>query len=338
MDVTIIICFYNAGEKLIPTIEHIGKLQTKDLDVELVLVDNASTDNSTDIIRSNADFQNQIPWKIVAEPRPGLANARLKGLATAKGKYLLFCDDDNWLNSDYLYRGADILESNNAIAALGGLGTPVSSIQIPAWFEEVQNMYAVGPQFHSNGEVKVSRNMVYGAGMFIRKSAFQEILKNGFQYLSLGRTGKSLSSGEDSEMCLALRIAGYKIWYDNTLRFSHYIDSERLTLDYLKKLKLGMSNSGFISRFYRDYLLKQHRPNVNWSFWIRELIHVSRQLLSEFFNRTAQSDDMTDRNIRLMKFILSDPIDYNRKVKWVLETCNRLESNGMNRSSSTEIN
>lgn len=323
MDVTIIICFYNAGEKLIPTIEHIGKLRTKDLAVELVLVDNASTDNSTEIIQSNADFQNHIPWKIVTEPLPGLANARLRGLETAKGKYLLFCDDDNWLNNDYLYRGVDIMESDNSIAALGGLGSPVSSVPIPEWFDEVQNTYAVGPQFHSNGEVKESRNMVYGAGMFIRKSAFREILKSGFRYLSLGRTGKSLSSGEDSEMCLAFRIAGYKIWYDDRLRFSHYISSDRLTIDYLNKLEQGMSDSGFVSRFYRDFLLKSYVPKVNSTFWVREIIHLAMETLSSSLKGRKKT---LRRNLRLIKFILTDPNDYTIKVQWVLDICHSLKA------------
>ena len=125
-------------------------------------------------------------------------------------------------------------------------------------------------------------------------------------------------------MCLAFRIAGYKIWYDEKLRFSHYIDPERLTLDYLKKLKLGMSNSSFVSRFYRDYLLTGYRPKVNQMFWLREIVNLLKQILSEMFYRKNERSDSIDRNIRLMKFILDDPIDYNKKVRWVLKTCDRL--------------
>lgn len=326
MDISIIICFYNAGDKLTPTLSHIGNLQTNGIETELILVNNASTDNSEKIIAENSNFKNHIPWKIVHESKPGLANARLKGLHEATGKYLLFCDDDNWLEKDYLAKSFGQMENDSKIAVLGGNGYPVSDIPVPDWFKDEENRYAVGPQFPQSGEVKGSRNMVYGAGMIVRKSAFKAILDSGFMFLSLGRTGKSLSSGEDSEMCLAFRISGYKIWYDADLRFAHYIAPDRLSLGYLNKLKVGMSNSGFISRFYRDYLLKRYRPKVNQLFWFREVLSLLRQILSDLTKGSGLNDSIVKRNWRLIRFILASPLDYNTKVRWVLKTCDQLDS------------
>ena len=116
-----------------------------------------------------------------------------------------------------------------------------------------------------NGKVYGVRNVVYGAGVFIRKSAFEYIQNKGFSFYNLGRTGKKLSSGEDSEMCLAFQIAGFSIWYDDSLKFKHYIEPNRLSKKYIKKLQKGMNESSYISRFYRHYLFG-YQPNITKYF------------------------------------------------------------------------
>lgn len=320
--ISIIICFYNAENKLQKTLEHIKKIDISNVgDVELILVNNNSNDNSLAIINQELMDFKTFPWKVVEEKNPGLANARMKGFYTSKHDFLLFCDDDNWLAEDYLTIGLQPFLVDDKIAVVGGCGTAVSDVDIPHWFEKHQSYYAVGPQWHETGEVKIKRNMVYGAGMIVRKSAFLLILKNGFKFFALGRTGKSLSSGEDSELCLAFRIAGFKIWYDETLRFKHYIESNRLTSYYLNKLLKGINSGNYISVFYRQYLFG-YRPKVGRFFWIKETIYVLKNNLIAIFQFNKEE---IKRSSKHLFYLLSERSKYDTSIKEIYNICDNLK-------------
>ena len=253
----------------------------------------------------------------MAEQNPGLANARLKGIQESAYDILLFCDDDNWLASDYLSFALPILQNDKQIAVLGGIGKEVSDVAFPAWFLSHQAFFAVGKQMSQSGLVKGVRNVVYGAGMIVRKPYFIELQEKGFAFFNLGRTGGKITSGEDSEMCLAFQIAGYKIWYDENLQFQHYIDPKRLTKDYLLKLKSGMESSRYISRFYLEYL-NGYAPKVSRYFWLKELVYLFNDSIKMMFsfNKVALK-----RNSDFAKYLLSERTRYNKNVQLIVNNC-----------------
>jgi glycosyltransferase involved in cell wall biosynthesis len=318
--VSIIICFYNAENKLPQTLEHIKNQEMRTSEnTELILVNNCSTDNSEAIAREVLKNFGVFPWTLVHENEPGLANARLCGLKKAKYDILLFCDDDNWLSSDYATLGEDFLRVNPDVAVLGGKASAVCSLDIPEWFESVQNYYAVGPQQKESGRVFGNRNMVYGAGMLIRTEVFFHLLNCGFRFQSMGRTQKKLSSGEDSELCLAVQISGKLIWYLEDLNLKHFIEPRRLSEDYLAQLKYGIESSTFYSRFYRDFLFG-YVPNVSSLFWLKESIYTFKDLIKNLikFNFNIR------RHRSLLVLLLTERGKYNNKVREILTTCNNL--------------
>ncbi len=318
--VSIIICFYNAGVKLVPTLKHIlAQANRTEQNTELILVNNGSDDDSEAIASMILSEKAQIPWKIVQESKPGLANARICGLSHANFDILLYCDDDNWLSSNYVHFGEQFLRANPEVAILGGKGIAVSDIPFPDWFEDVQNFYAVGPQLTQSGRVRGARNMVYGAGFFIRKRVFEYLLACGFTFQSLGRTGKNLSAGEDSELCLAVQITGKQIWYLEELTFQHYMEPFRLQKGYFKKLKNGMTDSGFYGRFYRDYLFG-YIPRITPAFWMKELLYtlldMGRCIVRRNFN--------IRRHVRLISFLSRERNQYNHTVQKIVTVCHNL--------------
>lgn len=92
--ISIITPVYNAAEYIEDTIKCV-QAQTY-TDYELILVDDASTDNGPDIIRRYLDDPR---IKLVpAGKNGGAARARNIGLSEAKGRYIAFLDaDDKWL-------------------------------------------------------------------------------------------------------------------------------------------------------------------------------------------------------------------------------------------------
>jgi glycosyltransferase involved in cell wall biosynthesis len=230
--ISVIICCYNSEERLPKTLEHIFAQKLSDgMTMEVLIIDNASKDNTTTIAQELWDVQGTLPqvtFQVVPEMEPGLSYAREKGMSTSSFEYLLFCDDDNWFNEDYVQRTYTFLKENKDYGAVGGNGNAACEITPPAWFEKFSSIYALGCR--NDGDV----TNVYGAGMGVKKSLIQ-----GYKTELSDRKGSSLASGGDSEWCMQIRKQGYKIRQvcDNT--FFHFIPKERLTTSYLYRLAKG---------------------------------------------------------------------------------------------------
>jgi hypothetical protein len=92
--VSVIMPCYNAGRYLSEAIESV-KLQSY-LNWELIVIDDASNDNSFNIARSYAENDQRIIIQKLAK-NEGIANARNQGIKIAKGDFIAFLDsDDKW--------------------------------------------------------------------------------------------------------------------------------------------------------------------------------------------------------------------------------------------------
>lgn len=100
--VSIIVPIYNVGQYLTKCIESLIN-QTLE-DIEIILVDDGATDNSTEICDEYALRDNRI--KVIHKQNGGLSDARNTGIDVAKGEYLAFLDSDDWIEPnfyEYLY-------------------------------------------------------------------------------------------------------------------------------------------------------------------------------------------------------------------------------------------
>lgn len=232
--VSIIVCCHNGAERLAETVRHIARQAVpRYVPWEFILVDNASTDESSAVVESVWNsFDPSGELRIVHEPVLGLSHARARGFAEARYEFVIMCDDDNWIADNYAANAYEIMITNSRIGALGGLGELVFEAAPPEWIR-YSGIFAAGKQSDRCGKVK--KNRIYGAGCVIRRSAYFKLKELGFKSLLTDRKGTELSSGGDHELCYALSIMGYDIWYDDRLRFSHFITKDRLTWQYLMR-------------------------------------------------------------------------------------------------------
>ena len=89
---SIIIPVYNSEKYLFQCIQSV--LNQKYSNVEIIIVDDCSTDKSLTIIRSFAKRYNNI--KIICNKKnEGVSVCRNKGISNAVGKYIIFLDSDD---------------------------------------------------------------------------------------------------------------------------------------------------------------------------------------------------------------------------------------------------
>lgn len=197
--ISVIICCYNSAKRLPKTLSYLAEqVVPPEVGWEIIIIDNASTDDTTAVAKVHREIHgNCIPFKILTEQRAGKINALNTGVANSQYTCLLICDDDNWLQNDYLATAYNLLANNPRVGIIGGRSIAVSDTALPDWFAKYQHHYAVGNQSNTSGPL-TSNKVLWGAGMGIRKSLYEKVYADTPALLT-GRKGDNLISGEDSE-------------------------------------------------------------------------------------------------------------------------------------------
>lgn len=102
--ISVIIPIYNSEKCIVSTVKSV--LEQTYQNIEVVLVNDGSTDNSKQIIEDLLKYDKRI--KIVNKPNGGVSSARNIGIKKSLGKYVTFIDADDKIEKDYL----DILHFN----------------------------------------------------------------------------------------------------------------------------------------------------------------------------------------------------------------------------------
>lgn len=110
--VSVIIPVYN-GALLIKRCLDAVFNQKGNFNLEVIVIDDGSTDNSVEIINAYP-----YPVKLIQQPNQGPAAARNKGIALASGKYLAFLDADDYWESDFLMETVSFLEIHHDAVAV----------------------------------------------------------------------------------------------------------------------------------------------------------------------------------------------------------------------------
>lgn len=113
MDLSIIIPVYNAAPLLNRCLDSIFN-QTTQYTYEVILVDDGSTDNSIEIIKSRKE-KNIILYQ---QKNSGPSVARNKGIELAKGGFIAFLDADDYWNNGYIEQTVSFLLNNNECIAV----------------------------------------------------------------------------------------------------------------------------------------------------------------------------------------------------------------------------
>jgi glucosyl-dolichyl phosphate glucuronosyltransferase len=230
-DITVIICTFNRGESLKTTLDSITHLTVPpDLNWELIIVDNNSTDNTAQVVR---EFASAAPFRVrcILERRQGLSAARNAGVAAARGKIIAFTDDDVILHPEWLTNLKQTFDTFQC-AAVGGRIIPVWQQPKPDWLE-MDEQQAIVHYEHGDEPTVLREHPPLGANCAYRKDEF---VKYGTFRLDLGVSGENRGiTCEDTEFATRLFAAGEKIVYAPNAIVYHPVDPRRATKAYFRK-------------------------------------------------------------------------------------------------------
>ena len=115
--VSIIVPAYNVENYIEDCLNSLVNQTLKD--IEIIVVNDESTDSTFDIIKKYANNDSRI--KVINQKNQGVAGARNSGLEIALGEFIGFVDSDDWIDSNYfelLYNSAKENDADMAIASI----------------------------------------------------------------------------------------------------------------------------------------------------------------------------------------------------------------------------
>lgn len=349
--VSVVVCCHDSAARLPETLAHLQAQQVPEmLEWEVVIVDNASTDDTARIANELWAKKPITELRVVAEPHLGLSHARRTGLSAARFEIISIVDDDNWLSPDWIRKTSELMARHPEVGACGGRTEAVTELPPPHWFADYSICYAVGNQYSTEGDVTWPHGHLWGAGMSVRKIAWDRLYADGFNPLLSGRKGKHLTSGEDYELCYALRLAGWHIWYSRDLLLRHYIPASRLSTEYLCRLWKGFGAQTIGHDPYRLYVETIAPPKtLLGQVWARQLVReifiTTLRDRSAWLGWTRHHGDKLRNRINLQRHLgritelISARSLYDRQItalaaaKWV--KLDRLTANDLTRTPDT---
>jgi len=222
---SIILCTRNRAELLSHALESLSAIDYPVEDVELVLVDNGSTDGTRELVeQSTLGFP--FALRYVHEAKPGLSVARNRGIAEARGQFLLFTDDDQLVDRGILREFSRVTARYGARVIQGAIDLAFTEAP-PAWLRgPLASYYGKTPELDEGpiqGDLH-GGNMLLFRGLFTGEAGFREDLGKG-----------AVGYCEDTELSGRLRAKGEVFYFAPGARQWHVIGPDRMAPRFIRR-------------------------------------------------------------------------------------------------------
>jgi GT2 family glycosyltransferase/glycosyltransferase involved in cell wall biosynthesis len=220
-------------------------------ETEVIIVDNASTDRTRELL---AHFQGYVRVIENAENR-GFVDACNQGAELARGRYLVFLNNDTVVLPKWLDALVETIERDERAGAVGSLFLyPDGRIQEAGaivWSNAEASHYGWGrsPLDH---RFTFAREVDYcsGASLLIRRELFEQL--GGFD------RRYAPAYYEDTDLCMGVRSLGYKVIYQPASRLYHFEGATAGTDPHAGFRRYQLINRSKFQEKWGDVLARAH--------------------------------------------------------------------------------
>jgi len=257
---SVIICTHNPRRDYLDRTLESLRVQTLPMaEWELLLVDNASREP----LARSVDLSWHPQGRHVLETSLGLTPARLCGIREAASDLLLFVDDDNILQADYLAVLLQLVADNPQLACFGAgrLEPEFEQQPAPEYMSRIHYLAlrtVASPQWSN---VPGDCIIPWGAGLAVRRAVAErvkDIVGTCPVRKHLDRVGQNLLCGGDDEFTYAACDMGFGKGLFPALRITHLIAARRVAPEYLMNLARGR----YFSRVLMNFAYGEQLPEI----------------------------------------------------------------------------
>ncbi|MBR5614996.1 MAG: glycosyltransferase [Clostridia bacterium] len=286
--ISIIICTYMRGEKLIDAIWSVIRQSLSKKEYEIIIVDNAPF---TSGIREQVDeFREKYKEyegfiRYIGVPQKGLSYARNAGMWNAKGEYLTFLDDDVLADYYLLEEIYTAFKYHPNVGIVGGQVIlerpfPTPKVLKKGW-ESLWSQFKISES--SFREATQQFEFPYGANYSVKRSAIWRV--GGFR-MSYGRVGNDFAGGEETALAFKMLQIGYGIGLQPRAKVLHRVDHSRFTTEHVKKTIMA----GILTthRFFLDL-----HTSVGWTErYVKNQIKITQKEIKILTRKKADELDI----------------------------------------------
>jgi glycosyltransferase involved in cell wall biosynthesis len=246
LEISVITCTHNPRPDYLA--ETVAALMRQNLPLdrwEYLLIDNASSPERT----PKVDLSWHPQARVIREEDIGLTPARLRGIREAQGQLLVFVDDDNVLDPNFLEEALKVASQKPFLGSWSGQCRPRFQEPPPEWTRRYWGNLVIR-EFDADmwsNLPRLPQTMPCGAGLCVRRAIAQHYLalheNNDRKRFQFDRTEDSLVSGGDNDLAACGCELGMGVGLVSALKLTHLIPPERLTLSYLARLAEGIQFS-----------------------------------------------------------------------------------------------
>jgi glycosyltransferase involved in cell wall biosynthesis len=230
----------NRDRILRDVLEAFCRLQQPSSGWQLIIVDNDSTDDTTQVI---ASFANRLPLQTVHERELGQTRARNRGLELVKGDLTIFTDDDIFPCTEWLVKLKEAADSQPAYSMFGGPIVARWETPPPYWVRWIDIPGAVyGITDRSLEDGPTNPWELFGGNMAIRTSVF----RTGTRFVtSMGPRGSNYPIGGETELLMRLARQGHKAWHVKGALVEHFVQKKHLKQTWVMRRALRFGRGSY---------------------------------------------------------------------------------------------
>lgn len=227
--VSIIIPVYNTSNCLEKCIDSVIKQTYRN--IQIILVDDGSTDNSGAICDTYANGYERI--KVVHQNNSGVSTARNRGIEAAEGKYIMFVDSDDYIDSEMVEYAVNKIEEAHADEYISGLVI----------------------EYYENGKIKESEEKGIIAESELSRKELLEQFEVVYSLMCV--------CGPCCKLYLTTVIKDNNIRFDTKMNFGEDSNFNFTYLKYVKKVYFSQKCNYHYHREGQDSLFSRFHPDCH---------------------------------------------------------------------------